>query len=657
MDPKKQWQLRILLPISFLVILGLIISFAYQPVINAQDYDLEKDLPVVGSLDNLHDLLKHSESSIYLTRNDMIIGRDFVENKVSLNAAQKTAPTEETGYSSTNVQVDGVDEADIIKTDGKYIYQVQGQRLTIVKAHPAIDMEIVNSFTFVDPGFQANDLYVDGNYLVVMGASTYNSPPLPGPVPMIDTNITRPYYPIETPTSKVIVYDTTDKAQLKKLREVELQGSIISTRKIGSTIYMAANRNIYWYSYEGQLPDIPLPAYKDSLSGSSFNQISPDKIRYFPEAIYPAYILVAALDLHDLQAPLAIDSYLGNGENIYASTDNLYIAVSRRSHIYQPQMIGNTSGTTIYKFALKPGATVYAGQGSVPGDILNQFSMDEHNKYFRIATTSDGQTSDGSFISQNNVYVLNGQLETVGQVENIAPGEQIYSTRFMGERLYMVTFRNVDPFFVIDLAVPENPRVLGQLKIPGYSNYLHPYDENHIIGFGKDTIEMKGWNDQSQAYYQGMKMAIFDVTDVTAPKEMAKELIGDRGTDSELLHNHKALLFDRDKNLLAFPITLMEVTHKDSYPSNDKSQLEYGRFAFQGAYIYNIDLQKGFHLQGRITHLTADEYISAGDYWYSSEHNISRILYIGDVIYTISPTKIMAHGLQDLTHIRTLDLP
>ena len=166
MDPKKQWQLRILLPISFLVILGLIISFAYQPVINAQDYDLEKDLPVVGSLDNLHDLLKHSESSIYLTRNDMIIGRDFVENKVSLNAAQKTAPTEETGYSSTNVQVDGVDEADIIKTDGKYIYQVQGQRLTIVKAHPAIDMEIVNSFTFVDPGFQANDLYVDGNYLV-----------------------------------------------------------------------------------------------------------------------------------------------------------------------------------------------------------------------------------------------------------------------------------------------------------------------------------------------------------------------------------------------------------------------------------------------------------------------------------------------------------
>jgi uncharacterized secreted protein with C-terminal beta-propeller domain len=106
---------------------------------------------------------------------------------------------------------------------------------------------------------------------------------------------------------------------------------------------------------------------------------------------------------------------------------------------------------------------------------------------------------------------------------------------------------------------------MGQLKIPGYSNYLHPYDANHIIGFGKDTIEMKGWNGQSQAYYQGMKMAIFDVTDVTNPKEMSKELIGDRGTDSELLNNHKALLFDRNKNLLAFPVTLMEIP-ANNYP-------------------------------------------------------------------------------------------
>ena len=155
---------------------------------------------------------------------------------------------------------------------------------------------------------------------------------------------------------------------------------------------------------------------------------------------------------------------------------------------------------------------------------------------------------------------------------------------------------------------------------------------------------------------QGMKIAVFDVTDVSNPKEMAKELIGDRGTDSELLHNHKALLFDRGKNLLAFPVTLMETGNNNS-PNSDISKLDYGRFTFQGAYVYNIDLSKGFQLQGRITHLTSDDYLKAGDYWYNSQRNISRILYIGNVIYTISPAKIMAHDLGDLTHINTVNLP
>ena len=148
----------------------------------------------------------------------------------------------------------------------------------------------------------------------------------------------------------------------------------------------------------------------------------------------------------------------------------------------------------------------------------------------------------------------------------------------MGGRAYMVTFRNVDPLFAIDLKDPA-PKVLGQLKIPGYSDYLHPYDENHLIGFGKETVTLpvKGAGpDEVTAFYQGMKIALFDVTDVTQPKEKFKEIIGDRGTHSELLYNHKALLFDREKGLMAFPVDLMEVKNK---PANaDEAANAYGEF-------------------------------------------------------------------------------
>ena len=667
--------------VTSLLILA-VCSFSFftlvQPDNEAKALDVESDLPLVGSMANLQSLLKQADGSYYMTGRNMFAADGMPQMEMTKNDSA-AAPTAANDSSATNVQVAGVDEADIIKTDRNYIFQVSGQKLTIVKAFPAADMQVVNRFTFEDPNFWASDIYVDNNYLIVMGRSHFSLPvpyPLPQPLPKIKAEISRPmldaelslpmlepdiyppYYPANMQTSKVIVYDIKDKANIKKVREVELEGSVVSTRKIGSSVYVVANRNINWYRAAEGNPEIPLPAYKDSQLGDSLNQITVDKIRYFPDAIYPSYILVAALNLDELNAPLDIKTYLGNGENIYASLDNLYVAVSSYNYEFLPQNRSgvSTSATSIYKFALKQGVTNYAGKGSVPGTILNQFSMDEYGSYFRIATTSSGSGTDGIYTSQNNVYVLNSNMEISGRLENIAPGERIFSTRFMGDRVYMVTFRNVDPFFVIDLKNPASPQILGQLKIPGYSDYLHPYDENHVIGFGKDTVELKGYNGQPQAYYQGMKLAIFDVTDVTNPQEIAKELIGDRGTDSELLNNHKALLFAKDKNLLAFPVTLMEVAPNYNEPGSERAKLEYGHFAFQGAYIYNIDLANGFRLKGRITHLNSEDYLKAGDYWYNSDKNISRIMYIGNTIYTISPTIVMAHNLADLSHVKTISL-
>ena len=266
--------------------------------------------------------------------------------------------------------------------------------------------------------------------------------------------------------------------------------------------------------------------------------------------------------------------------------------------------------------------------------------MDEHGGSFRIATTKGNIWATDERISKNCLYVMDSMLSITGRIEDMAPGERIYSVRFMGDRAYVVTFKTVDPLFVIDLKDPEKPVILGALKIPGSSDDLHPYDENHIIGFGKETVEIKG-----QAYYQGMKVALFDVTDVSNPVQKFTEMIGDRGTDSELLSNHKALLFSKEKNLLTFPVTLMEIKDANKVKMNT---LEYGEFTFQGALVYNLDLENGFKLKGRITHLSDDDYLKAGRSWYDSEKNIRRIIYIGDNLFTLSNSMIKANAMEDL---------
>ncbi len=206
---------------------------------------------------------------------------------------------------------------------------------------------------------------------------------------------------------------------------------------------------------------------------------------------------------------------------------------------------------------------------------------------------------------------------------------------------------------------PAKPKILGALKIPGYSDYLQPYDENHLIGFGKDTVELssKGVNgtDTPAAFYQGMKIALFDVTDVNHPKELYKESIGDRGTDSELLHYHKALLFDKEKNLLSFPVQVMQIDPNESSPQAGRFP-QNGKFAFQGAYVYNLDLAKGFQLKGKITHITQEELQKSGQQYFG-DHHVLRIMYIGNTLYTVSLGTVKANDLSTLEDKNTLQIP
>jgi len=247
--------------------------------------------------------------------------------------------------------------------------------------------------------------------------------------------------------------------------------------------------------------------------------------------------------------------------------------------------------------------------------------MDEYNGFFRIATTKWADNT-----SQNSLFILDMDMKIVGRLEDLAPGERIYSARFMGERCYLVTFEQVDPFFVIDVGNPAEPKVLGYLKIPGFSGYLHPYDEDHIIGIGKQD--------------NNLKLSLFDVKNVNAPIETAKYIVQGGWSDSAALWDHKAFLFDKSKQLLAIPVSIWWTSvENDTY---------YVKDYWQGAYVLDISLE-GFTLEGRISHLNATDPYDFG-------FEVRRILYIGNVLYTVSDKTVQLHDLESLELINELKL-
>jgi uncharacterized secreted protein with C-terminal beta-propeller domain len=234
-------------------------------------------------------------------------------------------------------------------------------------------------------------------------------------------------------------------------------------------------------------------------------------------------------------------------------------------------------------------------------------------------------------------------MAIVGRLENLAPGEHVYSARFMGNKGYLVTFVSIDPLFVIDLSDPSNPYVLGELKIPGYSDYLHPYDENHLIGIGKHaTAADEGFF----AWYQGVKISLFDVSNVSNPVQMANYTIGDRGTDSPVLRDHRAFLFDKTRNLLVIPVQVAQIDPSE-YPG-EVPPYAYGKLVWHGAYVFNITLEEGLSLRGTVTHMQYGAEI------YDINYYIERSLYIEDVLYTISNAKVKMNNLQDLAFINEI---
>jgi len=576
--------------------------------------------------------------------------------------------------SATNIQVVGVDEADIVKTDGSYIYSVYNNNLTIVEAYPAETARIVSKISLNQ---SIEGIFINKNKLVVFASESYFHIL---PVKEVKGGLI-PYYHY-SPKTYIYVYDVSDKSNPRLTREISLNGTYFDSRMIGDYVYVIVKEPLEFYEDEIILPKI--------VDGNKVKEVEAKEIYYsgFFDYSY-TFTHVIALNTQNDEEEINVKTFLiGATQNLYVSSNNIYIVYTKTYSIYDfyerivdeailpvvPQEIkekiegikrlnasayekmskimevienytetlGPEQGasflkelqnryeriieeimkelekTIIHKISISEGSTEYKISGEVPGSVLNQFSMDEYNNYFRIATTSSYGRE-----TFNNIYTLNENLNVVGKIENIARTERIFAVRFVGDKAYMVTFRRTDPLFVIDLEDERNPKILGELKIPGYSDYLHPYDENHLIGIGKDA--------DKEGRELGVKVSFFDVSNFSEPKEVSKIVIGTRGSYTPVSYDHKAFLFSKSKSLLVIPVSVAETPYNQSW---------------QGVYVFKVD-SSGISERGKISHTEKP---------YDYEYEVKRALYIDDILYTISNKKIKMNSLKDLQEINEVEL-
>ena len=397
---------------------------------------------------------------------------------------------------------------------------------------------------------------------------------------------------------------------------------------IGDNLYFISRNHKYYY--DGMDENTILPVLKDSDVGE-IETVACTDIIYLKNSNDTSFMMVGGFNINENEE-FYVETFFGAGDIVYANEKNLYL--TRRNY-------GEDYKTTIYKFGLDGARIKLLAEAEVDGILNNQFSMDEYDGNLRIATTSykivtpaKEEYLDGGIVSYtlaerettNNLYILNDKLEEVGKIENLAKDEKIYSVRFIGKMGYIVTFKEIDPLFVIDLSDPTNPVIKGELKIPGYSSYLHPYDETHLIGIGYNTKD----NGYGGITNSTMKMSMFDVSDLENPIEMFNVDIGTNYANSDVTYNHKVLFYKKSENLIGFPITYREENYRD-----DKN----------GFIIFKIDMENNvFEKHGEI--LTEIFY----------QTNVKRIIYIEDVLYTLSDTKIISYDLNTFEKINEIEL-
>jgi inhibitor of cysteine peptidase len=718
-SPNKKFDmsyLKSILPIfaaiAFMaVLLGLIFFVPMNNEITKDDVTkvTPADLKAFASYNELKDFLKQNsksgESFNYYTfaERDMARGAVAMETVTtsgsSNDASKSSSPPVALEHSDTNLQVEGVDEPDIVKNDGRYVYVASGSKISIVDAYPAKDMKILSEINFSNG---VSNIFINGDKLIAF-SSEYSYAKRSA---VACLGCGGGSYQQKT---IVKIYDISDRENPRLDKEIETDGNYVDSRMIGDYVYIISNKNadynnpeppiyimdgietktrsesVYYWNYPDSSyvftsvmavdlinEDFESKVYLTGYSGTVYVSEKNIYLTYqktisyedrFNQMIEDVYMKILPDNLKE-----KVKQIIGSSDAVYTKMDQ----IQQMTADYSNSLNGNVKAdfdeklmskleefnvnieresqkTVMHKINVDKKDINYIGVGEVPGIILNQFSMDESDGKFRIATTT-GQWGENSV---NNVYVLDENLKVIGKLEGLAEGEKIFSARFMGNRCYLVTFEGIDPLFVIDLEDSANPKILGYLKIPGYSDYLHPYDETHLIGIGKDVdakIDADKVHSTNAVYYtaiKGVKVSLFDVSDVEHPIEVDKYIIGDRGTSSPISLDHKAFLFDKEKNLLVVPVQVAQLR-----PSSWDPKYEDSVMVWQGAMVFDIN-KDGIGLRGKITH---DKNIGKENYYPDYGYQIKRSLYMDNTLYTISDAMIKANDLETINEINSVEL-
>jgi uncharacterized secreted protein with C-terminal beta-propeller domain len=552
------------------------------------------------------------------------------------NAASSQSPT----HSETNQQVSGVDELDNVKNDGQYIYTITNNTVAIVQAYPTIDARLLSR---VAVGGSLQGIFVVGNRLVIVSEIPgYSYPYNNGgaSLPALGTGASQPgniakIYPIQfSGTTSLFIFDISNHSNPVITTRVDVNGTLAGARLIGNYVYLVATQPVFCYG------EILLP---EQIVNGQVVKAAPTQV-YHSDVIDQGYSFTTIVGFDTTQnnpSPAAKIYLIGTTSTIYVSLHDIYLT--------QP-VWSQSQQTVVHRISIDGLAITYQATGAVPGHVLNQFSMDEYNGYLRIATTNCCSQSSGPMplvyapVSQQetNVYVFDKSLHTTGKLEGLSPGEQIYSARFMGDKAYLVTYKRTDPLFVIGLQDPAGPKVLGQLNVTGVSDYLQPYDETHLVGIGQAGTDV-AW--ENAVRFTGLKISLFNVTDPKQPTETSRYLIGGPGTSSPAINDHKAVLFDRTLNLLVIPV---EVT---AQPQDTTNRYSYQPI-WQGAYVFNVTPDNGIIFKGEITQLQNGQLPT----WQDNNLFITRTLYIGNVLYTVSNNVVQMNSLTDLSELGSVGL-
>ena len=504
------------------------------------------------------------------------------QNEIAVLDGDSATAVSESDYSETNVRQNGVDEGDTVKTDGTYLYVLKdnSKEIAIVDAN-ASSMKKLQTIQPEDVD-NIREFYLDKekHYVIAVCEQQTGS----------DKEINAYSY-WNSMNTVMITYDIADLENPKELGRVTQNGNYESSRKSGDYVYLFSDYSIYLDGIKKSKPEtyVPLVNGKTMSAGDIFLPAVSEGYEYS---------VVTSVDIKNPGKTCDSKAIMSDGGQLYVSDKNIYYYDTVWDYV-------NGQKTTLRRIGYKNGKLSAGAQGKVDGYINDSYSIDEYKGYLRIVLTDD---------NKNDVRVLDMDLKEVGSIENLAKDETVYSARLMGEIGYFVTFEQVDPLFSVDLSDPKNPEIIGKLKIPGFSDYLHPYGDGKLLGIGMDADEGTGVTD-------GVKITMFDISDPSNVKEEDTYTL-DNVYSTDVSYDYKAALVDVDKNLIGFAGSTEGV---------------------QKYFLFRYDAKNGFNL-------VLEEEING------SQMMGTRGVYIDDALYVVQGNVIESYSLKDYQKLGDLIL-